>query len=114
MSYLRFPNLDEILQGDLLGKLRERIGLNNFLHRECNCISTTKLKVECAYEGDCRACCIVCVSVYVGNTQITLKKIMDQHFQDVAQKVQHDKKYDTFAAHYAQHFGQKPTPQQCR
>ena len=59
MSYLRFPNLDEILQGDLLGKLRERIGLNNFLHRECNCISTTKLKVECAHEGYCRACCVV-------------------------------------------------------
>ena len=42
------------------------------------------------------------------------QKIMEQHFQDVAQKVQHDKKYDTFAAHYAQHFDQKPTPQQCR
>ena len=39
---------------------------------------------------------------------------MEQHFQDIAQKVQHDKNSDTFAAHFATHFGQKPTPQQCR
>ena len=39
---------------------------------------------------------------------------MGQHFQDVAQKVQHDKNSDTFAAHFAQHFDPKPTPQQCR
>ena len=39
---------------------------------------------------------------------------MKQNFQDVAQKIQHDKDFDTFAAHFAQHFEQKPTPQQCR
>ena len=42
------------------------------------------------------------------------KKRMEQHFQDVAPKVQHDKHYDTFAAHFAEHFYQKPTPQQYR
>ena len=46
----------------------------------------------------------------------TLKtpKKMEQHFQDVAQKVQHDKNPDTFAAHFAQNFNQKPTPQHFR
>ena len=39
---------------------------------------------------------------------------MEQHLQDIAQKVQHDKNSDTFAAHFATHFDQKPTPQQCR
>ena len=39
---------------------------------------------------------------------------MEQHFQYIAQKVQQDKHYDTFAAHFATHFDQKPTPQQCR
>ena len=34
---------------------------------------------------------------------------MKQHFQDVTQKVQHDKNSDTFAAHFAQNFDQKPT-----
>ena len=38
---------------------------------------------------------------------------MEQHFQDVAQKVQHDKNLETFAAHFAQHFDQKLTPQYC-
>ena len=41
------------------------------------------------------------------------KKRMEQHFQEVAQKLQCDKNSDTFAAHFAQHFYQKPTPQQC-
>ena len=38
---------------------------------------------------------------------------MEQHFQDVAQKVRYNKNLDTFAAHFAQDFDQKPTPQQC-
>ena len=41
------------------------------------------------------------------------KKVMEQHFQDVAQKVQNDKNSDTLAAHFAQHFDQKSTSQQC-
>ena len=49
----------------------------------------------------------------MGNTQNTLK-IMEQHFQDVAQKVQYDTNSDTFAAHFAHRFDQKPNPQQCR
>ena len=39
---------------------------------------------------------------------------MEQYFQDIVQKVQHDKHSDTFAAHFVTHFDQKPTPQQCR
>ena len=34
---------------------------------------------------------------------------MEQHFQDVAQKVKHNKNSDTFANNFAQHFEQKPT-----
>ena len=39
---------------------------------------------------------------------------MEQHYQDVAKKVQHDKNSDTFVAHFAHHFDQKLTRQQCR
>ena len=53
-------------------------------------------------------------SFYVGNIQNNLKKRTEQHFQGVAQKVQCDKTPDSFAAHFAQHFNQKLTPQQCR
>ena len=50
----------------------------------------------------------------MGNTQNTLKCIMEQNFQYLAQKEQKDNNLDTFADHFPQHFGQKPTPQQCR
>ena len=39
---------------------------------------------------------------------------MEQHFQDVAQKVVNNKNLDSFSAHFAKHFTQKPSPQQCR
>ena len=39
---------------------------------------------------------------------------MEQQFQDVAQKVANNKKSDSFAAHFAKHFTQKPSPQECR
>ena len=38
---------------------------------------------------------------------------MEQHFQDVAQKVTNDKNQEYSAAHLAKHFTQKPSPQQC-
>ena len=39
---------------------------------------------------------------------------MEQHFQDVAQKVMHDKNLYSLDAHFAKHFMQKPSPQQYR
>ena len=54
--------------------------------------------------------CNICILVYVGNTQNNIK-IMEQHFQDVAQKIQHDENSDTFAAHFSQYLNQKLTPQ---
>ena len=42
------------------------------------------------------------------------KKRTEQHFQDVAQIVANNKNSDSFAAHFAKHFTQKPSPQECR
>ena len=119
--YHRLSNIGEILQGDILGKPRKGIVSKDFLNREYNCSSTTKLKVTCAYKGECGVCRLVykveyrlCISVYVGNTKNTPKKRMQQHFQDVAQKLQHDENLYTFVAHFAQYFDQKLTTQQCR
>ena len=39
---------------------------------------------------------------------------MEQHFQDVAQKVVNNKNSDSFAAHSAKNFTRKPSPQECR
>ena len=38
---------------------------------------------------------------------------MEQHFQDVAQKVTNNKNSDSFADHFAKHFTRKPNPQEC-
>ena len=72
----------------------------------------------CAYRCECRRCCVIykvtckwCGGFYVGNTQNTLK-IMEEHFQDVAQKVINNNSSDSFAAHFAKHFTQKPSPHQ--
>ena len=39
---------------------------------------------------------------------------MEQHFQDVAEKVVNYNNLDSFADHLAKHLTQKPSPQQCR
>ena len=36
---------------------------------------------------------------------------MEQHFQDSFQKCMHDNNLDSFAAHFAKTFTQKPSPQ---
>ena len=38
---------------------------------------------------------------------------MEQYFQYLAQKVANNKNLDSFAAHFAKHFTQKPSPQNC-
>ena len=48
-----------------------------------------------------------CISVYVVNNNNTLKSRMEEHFRDVAQKVQYNKKLDNFSDNFAQHFDQK-------
>ena len=44
---------------------------------------------------------------------LKIQKNVEQHFQDVAQKVIHDKNLDSFDDHFAIHFTQKPSLQQC-
>ena len=39
---------------------------------------------------------------------------MEQHFQDVGQKVLNDSKSESFATHFAKQFTPKPSPQKCR
>ena len=80
MSYHRFPKSGELLQGDLVSKIRRNLATKDFLDRECNCNTTTKVKSRCAYGGECRRCCVICKvtckrcgEFYVGNTQNTLK-----------------------------------------
>ena len=42
------------------------------------------------------------------------KKRMEQHFQDIAQKVENNKITYSSSAHFAEHFTRKPSPKECR
>ena len=71
-----------------------------------------KINIRCVYGGGCRRFCIIYKvtcnflgQFYVGDTQNTLKT-MEQHFQDVSQKVENDYNSGSFAAHFAKHFTQ--------
>ena len=52
MSYHQFPNIGEILRGDIVDKIRKGIGTNEFQNRECYFNSTTKVKGTCEYRGE--------------------------------------------------------------
>ena len=102
MSYHRFPNMRERIQGVLSKKLTKGINSLDFMTRDCNC--NTK---ECNYGNHCRkkiviyeAKCKVTNKVYVGNTQQNFKDRMGQHFGDVKRLVQTGKKSDSYAKHF--------------
>ena len=62
----------------------------------------------CSLQGDMHT---ISFSLFGRHSKHPKKR--EQQFQDVDQKLQYDKKSDTSTAHFAQHFDQKPTPQQC-
>ena len=59
MSYHRSPNLGELSQGDLVSKIRRDLASKDFLDRECNCNTTTKVNGRCVYGGECLICCVI-------------------------------------------------------
>ena len=46
----------------------------------------------------------MCDAIYIGNTQQTFKNIVDGHFSDILRLLKNRQKYDSFAAHFEQHF----------
>ena len=108
MSYHRFPNLLETLQGDLCSKLNEPWYSADFMERPCNCCRRTRRENgTCLYGGECRKSVVVYKatchdeSYYIGSTQQHLKDRMDQHFGEVRDKINHGKPADSFARHCA-------------
>ena len=104
MSYHRFLNIRELLQGDLGTKLCKGIQSWDFATLQCNC----RKKTTCQYDGKCRtpivvykATCQKTGKAYIGNTQQFVKKRMQQHVQDVRKLVISEKNSDSFAAHFA-------------
>ena len=42
----------------------------------------------------------MCADIYMGNTQQTLKKIMNGHFSNLLRLLKNGQKSDSFAAHF--------------
>ena len=107
LSYHKFPNLRELLQGDLTTKLMEHIGSKDFERRECNCTTASKVDGVCIYGGNCResmviykATCKETGKFYVGCTQQKVKKRFDGHFTEVCGFVNKGILSDSFARHF--------------
>jgi len=78
MSYHKFSNFREILQGDMNRKLMEGIISRDFMDLPCNCNNATKRSGKCIYSESCRKSVVVykvtctkgdCEMFYIGNTQ---------------------------------------------
>jgi hypothetical protein len=113
MAYHRFPNVRELLQGDLNAKLNESIRSLDFEVLSCNCRDKNDQGI-CKYKSKCRtpivvykATCSVTKMAYIGNTQQHPKKRMQQHNQDVRKLVISGIKSDSFANHFCR-FVPKP------
>ena len=111
MSYHRFNNLAELLNGDLAEKIGRGIFSKDLMDRECNFSLPSKVNVKRVYEGKCGSKCIIyqvecslCDAIYIGNTQKTFKKRMDGHFSDLLRLLKNGQKSDSFVAHFEQHF----------
>ena len=116
MSYHRFPNLGQALQGDLTSKLIKNVRSEDYADLECNCNSTSKVNGSCAFGGDCRksvvvykAECVDCGMCYLGNMQQKLKIRTHQHLGEVCKLVNTGKASDSFAKHFAIHQKQRTT-----
>ena len=111
VSYHRFINLAELLNGYLAAKIVRGIFSKDLIDRECNCSLPSKVNGKCVYEGKCQSKCIiyevklcVCDAIYIGNNQHTFEKIMDGHYSNPQRLLKNGQKSDSFAAHFVQHF----------
>ena len=108
MSYHRFCNLLEILQGDLTAKLNENITSRDFADRPCNCCAKLcNINGECIYKGNCRKSLVVYKATctdgkyYIGSTQQHVKARMNGHFGNVRDLINHNTPADSFAIYCA-------------
>ena len=108
MSYHKFSNLGKILQGDLTGKLMDKITSKNFEPRECNCHNSAKINEICACNGKCRRSVVIYKTqskktgcFCIGNTQQKLKARITQHFTKTRNLLRVGETADPFAKHFA-------------
>ena len=112
MSYHKFSNFREMLNGDVTTKINANVVSEDFRSRDCNC---QHHKTEgCTFNNHCRDTIVVyrvqCKTTgksYIGCTQQHFKKRMQDHINDVRHNrtVKTDRtgqsRSDTYAKHFA-------------
>ena len=81
ITYHIFYNLAELLNRYLTTKIGQGILSKDLMDRECNFYLPYKVNGKCVYEGKFRSKwliyevkCLMCDTIYIGNTQQALKK----------------------------------------
>ena len=59
MSYHRFNNLANLLNGDIAAKIGRGILYKYLMDRESKFSLTSKVNGKCVYEGKCRTKCLI-------------------------------------------------------
>ena len=105
MSCHRFPNVRELLQGDLNTKLPDGIKSLDFDTKDCNC----RNKSNCIFKGECRQHIAVCEATctatgkkHICNTQQPVKRRMHQPMEDAKRLAATGKVLDSFAEHFVE------------
>ena len=101
MSYHRFNNLAELYNRDLAAKIGRGIFSKYLMDREFNCSLPSIVNVKCVYKGKCRSKCLIYEvkysmydGIYIGNTQQTLKTLMDGHLSNLLCLLNNGQKYE--------------------
>lgn len=75
ISHYRFPNVDQLLNGDIANKINKNWSSRKFMESKCNFRDK-----NCPHAGNCGKTCVVhkaeCMKtgkMYIGQTQNTLK-----------------------------------------
>ena len=111
MSYHRFNNLGELLNGYLATKIGQGILSFDLMDKEYNYSLPSKVNGKCVYEGQLWKKCLLhqvkCSAfdaIYIGNNQQKFKKRMDGNFSNLLYLLKSGQKPDSFTAHYGHHF----------
>jgi hypothetical protein len=111
MSYHRFPNMREMLQGDLLKKLTEGIKSCDFKVRDCKCRGDRGTG-KCQYRGFCTMPIIIYMitckmmnKIYIGNMSQHFKMQMRDHFQDMKKLMEKGVHSDSYVQDILQESG---------
>jgi hypothetical protein len=106
MSYHRFPNLREMLTGDLASKLTKGVESMDFMMQKCNCIDP-RGNGQYQYGDMCKIpiivvkiTCKMTNKIYIRNTQQNFKKRMKGHFHDVKKLMEKGVHSDSYARHF--------------